>query len=43
MNNAGVAVTGPLTEMPEEDMYFQLNVNLFGPYRVTKAFATLIH
>lgn len=23
-------------------MYFQLNVNLFGPYRVTKAFASLI-
>lgn len=35
-------MTGPLTEMPEEDMYFQLNVNLFGPYRVTKAFASLI-
>ncbi len=42
INNAGVAVMGPLIEMSEEDMFFQLNVNLFGPYRVTKAFADLL-
>jgi NAD(P)-dependent dehydrogenase (short-subunit alcohol dehydrogenase family) len=42
INNAGVAVVGPLVEMPEEDMDFQLDVNLFGPYRVTKAFAPLL-
>jgi len=42
VNNAGVAVVGPLIEMPEEDMRFQLDVNLFGPYRVTKAFAPLL-
>jgi NAD(P)-dependent dehydrogenase (short-subunit alcohol dehydrogenase family) len=42
VNNAGVAVVGPLTEMPEEDLEFQLDVNLMGPYRVTKAFADLI-
>lgn len=42
VNNAGVAVVGPLIETDEEDMQFQMNVNLFGPYRVTKAFAPLI-
>lgn len=42
VNNAGVAVMGPLIEMSEEDMQFQMDVNLFGPYRVTKAFAGLI-
>ncbi len=42
VNNAGVAVMGPLIELSEEDMHFQLDVNLFGPYRVTKAFADLL-
>ncbi|MBT8477377.1 MAG: SDR family NAD(P)-dependent oxidoreductase [Gemmatimonadetes bacterium] len=42
INNAGVAVMGPLIEMPEADLDFQLDVNLFGPYRVTKAFADLL-
>jgi NAD(P)-dependent dehydrogenase (short-subunit alcohol dehydrogenase family) len=42
INNAGVSVMGPLIELSEEDMDFQLDVNLFGPYRVTKAFADLI-
>ena len=42
VNNAGVAVVGPLIEMDEEDMQFQMDVNLFGPYRVTKAFAPLL-
>jgi NAD(P)-dependent dehydrogenase (short-subunit alcohol dehydrogenase family) len=42
INNAGVAVLGPLIEMSEEDMDFQLDVNLFGPYRVTKAFADML-
>jgi NAD(P)-dependent dehydrogenase (short-subunit alcohol dehydrogenase family) len=42
VNNAGVAVVGPLIEMPEEDMVFQLDVNLVGPFRVTKAFAPLL-
>lgn len=41
-NNAGVAVIGPLIETEEEEMHFQLDVNLFGPYRVTKAFAPLL-
>jgi len=42
VNNAGVAVIGPLIEIDEDDMQFQMNVNVFGPYRVTKAFAPLI-
>ncbi len=42
VNNAGVSVSGPLIEMDEGDMQFQMDVNLFGPYRVTKAFAPLI-
>lgn len=42
VNNAGVAVIAPLIETSEEDMQFQLDVNTFGPYRVTRAFAPLI-
>ena len=42
INNAGVAVMGPLVEMPEDDMVFQLDTNLMGPYRVTAAFADLL-
>jgi NAD(P)-dependent dehydrogenase (short-subunit alcohol dehydrogenase family) len=42
INNAGVSVSGPLIEVEEDDMQFQMDVNLFGPYRVTKAFAPLI-
>lgn len=42
VNNAGVAVLAPLIEVDEADMQFQMDVNLFGPYRVTKAFAPLI-
>lgn len=42
VNNAGVGVFAPLIEMTEADIQFQMDVNLFGPYRVTKAFAPLI-
>ena len=42
VNNAGVAVILPLIEMDEDDFHFQMNVNLYGPYRVTRAFAPLI-
>ena len=42
VNNAGVAVIAPLVEVDEEDFDFQMDVNLYGPYRVTKAFAPLI-
>lgn len=42
VNNAGVAIVAPLIEVDEDDLSFQMNVNVFGPYRVTKAFAPLI-
>jgi NAD(P)-dependent dehydrogenase (short-subunit alcohol dehydrogenase family) len=42
VNNAGVAVVGPLMEAKEDDLRFVFDVNVFGPYRVTKAFAPLI-
>ncbi|MCZ6559901.1 MAG: SDR family oxidoreductase [Gammaproteobacteria bacterium] len=42
VNNAGVAIVGSLIEVEEDELDFQLDVNVFGPYRVTKAFAPLI-
>lgn len=42
VNNAGVGDLGPLIEMPESQLQFIFDVNVFGPYRVTKAFAPLI-
>lgn len=42
VNNAGVFLFDPLIEVSEQDMQFIMDVNVFGPYRVTKAFAPLI-
>jgi NAD(P)-dependent dehydrogenase (short-subunit alcohol dehydrogenase family) len=42
VNNAGVAVFGPLIEMRDEDFFHQLEVNVHGPFLVTKAFAPLL-
>jgi NAD(P)-dependent dehydrogenase (short-subunit alcohol dehydrogenase family) len=42
VNNAGVFFHAPMIEVSEEDMQFMMDVNLFGPYRVTKAFAPLL-
>ncbi len=42
VNNAGVAILGPLIEVEEDELDFQLDVNVYGPYRVTKAFAPMI-
>jgi NAD(P)-dependent dehydrogenase (short-subunit alcohol dehydrogenase family) len=42
VNNAGVLVLMPLIETDEKDFDFQINVNVYGPYRVTRAFAPLI-
>lgn len=42
INNAGVGVIYPLIEAPESEFDFQMDVNLYGPYRVTRAFAPMI-
>ncbi len=42
VNNAGVAITGSFMDTKEEDFDFVMEVNAYGPYRVTKAFAPLI-
>ena len=42
INNAGVVVLAPLIEVPEGDLAFQIDVNVMGPYRVTKAFAPML-
>ncbi len=42
VNNAGVAILAPLIEVDESELDFLFDVNIYGPYRVTKAFAPLI-
>ena len=42
VNNAGIAVAGPLTELRSEDLRHQLDVNVMGPFMVTRAFAPLL-
>jgi NAD(P)-dependent dehydrogenase (short-subunit alcohol dehydrogenase family) len=42
VNNAGVALAGPLLELPIEDFRRQIEVNLVGVVIVTKAFAPLL-
>ncbi len=42
VNNAGVAVFTPMNETPEEDIDFVFDVNVYGPYRINKAFAPLL-
>lgn len=42
VNNAGVGVVGPMIEVTEEDLDFIFDVNVYGPYRITKAFSPLI-
>jgi NAD(P)-dependent dehydrogenase (short-subunit alcohol dehydrogenase family) len=42
VNNAGVAIVGPLVDTKEEDFQWVMDVNVTGPYRVTKAFSPLI-
>lgn len=37
INNAGVGITGPIEETPEEEIKNVFDVNLYGPIRVTKA------
>ena len=42
VNNAGVAVTGPLLHLPLDKFRHQLEVNLVGALSVTQAFAPLL-
>lgn len=42
INNAGVAVLGPMIEQAEAELDFIVDINLLGPYRITKAFAPLL-
>ncbi|MCR9129160.1 MAG: SDR family oxidoreductase [Alphaproteobacteria bacterium] len=42
VNNAGVAVAGPLLHLPVEDMQRQLEINVTGQLRATQAFAPLL-
>jgi NAD(P)-dependent dehydrogenase (short-subunit alcohol dehydrogenase family) len=42
VNNAGVAVLAPLIEADEKQLDFIFNVNVYGPFRITKAFAPLL-
>ena len=42
VNNAGVLILGPITEIDEDQLAWIFDVNLMGVYRVTKAFAPLI-
>lgn len=42
VNNAGVAVAGPLLELPTEEFRRQIDINLIGVVIATKAFAPLL-
>jgi NAD(P)-dependent dehydrogenase (short-subunit alcohol dehydrogenase family) len=42
VNNAGVAIVAPLIEVEEKELDFIFNVNIYGPYRITRAFAPLL-
>ena len=42
VNNAGVIVIGPMAEIPEVELDFVFDVNVYGPYRVSRAFAPLL-
>ncbi|WP_299774698.1 SDR family oxidoreductase [uncultured Pseudoteredinibacter sp.] len=42
INNAGVSIFGPMLELPVEQVKYQMDVNVYGPMRVSQAFAPLI-
>jgi len=42
VNNAGIAVPGPLLHLDTDDLRRQFEVNLFGVHNVTRAFADLL-
>jgi len=42
VNNAGIAVAGPVTELPVDQFRHQMEVNVIGPVIATQAFAPLL-
>ena len=42
VNNAGVFIGGPLIDVDVEEVQWLMDVNVFGVYRVTQAFAPMI-
>jgi NAD(P)-dependent dehydrogenase (short-subunit alcohol dehydrogenase family) len=42
VNNAGVVVVSPMNEASEEDLDFVFDVNVYGPWRINRAFAPLL-
>ena len=42
VNNAGIAVAGPMLELPIEEFQTQMDVNVTGIVRVTRAFGPLL-
>jgi len=42
VNNAGTGIGGPLIEIEEKDLVFLFDVNVYGPWRMTKAFAPML-
>ncbi|WP_372572330.1 SDR family NAD(P)-dependent oxidoreductase [Ruegeria jejuensis] len=42
VNNAGVAVAGPLRYLPVDELKFQFDVNVYGLLRVSQAFIPLL-
>lgn len=42
VNNAGIAVSGPLLHLGETELQRQFDVNVIGAHRVTQAFAPLL-
>lgn len=42
VNNAGVAILFPLNEVDEADLKYLFDVNIWGPWRVTRAFAPML-
>lgn len=42
VNNAGVVIVDPVVATKDEDFDFQMQANVYGVFRVTKAFAPLV-
>ncbi len=42
VNNAGIAIAGPLSHLPIDEYRMQMDVNLVGPLIVTQAFLPLL-